>query len=253
MPDQEERTAAPQLGDLLSADDVLLDEDNPNAGTDRGRYALKESLIRYGAGRSVLLDRDLRAIAGNKTVQQAQELGIPLRVIRTTGEELVAVVREDLDLEEDRAARELSFADNRVAELGLAWDAEQILAQQEGELDLNPFFHQRELDKLIADAEMELDEEDDEPETDPVPEMEIQPYEHYDYVVLFFRTSWDWARAIDLLELEERAFTFQSSGRAKGKTSKRHQKIGLCRVLDGAKFLDRLEAQCASSSPAENE
>lgn len=38
------------------------------AGTERGQWALRESLIRYAVGRGVLVDREGRLIAGNKQV-----------------------------------------------------------------------------------------------------------------------------------------------------------------------------------------
>src|SRR5438477_5107468 len=70
------RSAAPplQLTDLQS------DPHNANRGTDRGRAALERSLREYGAGRPVLIDRDGHVIAGNKTVEQAKRLNMPLLV-----------------------------------------------------------------------------------------------------------------------------------------------------------------------------
>src|SRR6187397_2955112 len=78
--------------------DLSPDPLNANRGTDRGREALDQSLVRYGAGRSVLTDRRGRVIAGNKTVERARALNIPLRVVRTDGRHLIAVQRDDLDL-----------------------------------------------------------------------------------------------------------------------------------------------------------
>ena len=48
------------------------------------------------------------------TVEQAKALGLPLRVVRTDGDYLVAVQRDDLDLATDPRARALAIADNRV-------------------------------------------------------------------------------------------------------------------------------------------
>ena len=76
----------------------------------------------YGAGRSILADRHGVVIAGNKTLEQAQALGLKVRVVETTGDELVVVQRTNLDLATDATARQLALADNRVAELNLEWD-----------------------------------------------------------------------------------------------------------------------------------
>lgn len=104
--------------------DLTPDPRNANRGTVRGRDALARSLSEYGAGRAVLIDRRGRIIAGNKTVQEARRLNIPLRVVETDGESLVAVKRTDLDLATDPRARALAIADNRVGELDLEWDVE---------------------------------------------------------------------------------------------------------------------------------
>lgn len=56
--------------------ELKFDPQNANKGTERGNQALEESLQRYGAGRSVLADKNGVIIAGNKTVEKAGELGI---------------------------------------------------------------------------------------------------------------------------------------------------------------------------------
>src|SRR5713101_7035587 len=87
--------------------DLKPDPHNANRGTERGRAALERSLREYGAGRAVLIDRHGRIIAGNKTVDQAKRLNIPLRVVKTDGHHLIAVQRNDLDLVTDARARQL--------------------------------------------------------------------------------------------------------------------------------------------------
>src|SRR6185295_5926047 len=103
---------------------LKLDAMNANRGTDRGREALERSLREYGAGRAVLIDRHGHIIAGNKTVERAMALNLPLRVVKTDGTHLIAVQREDLDLSRDPRAKALAIADNRVGELDLQWDVE---------------------------------------------------------------------------------------------------------------------------------
>jgi len=110
----------------MSLDEVTLDGRNANQGTKRGRELLAESLKTLGAGRSILLDRCNRVVAGNKTVEQAKALGLRVRIVDSDGRALVAVRRSDLDLERDPAARELAIADNRVAEIDLKWDPDVL-------------------------------------------------------------------------------------------------------------------------------
>jgi len=101
--------------------ELIPDQHNANKGTKRGAAQLETSLRKYGAGRSILVDRNGRIIAGNKTVENAAAIGLDdVVIVETDGTKLVAVKRVDLDLTDDSTcARELAYADNRVAEVGL--------------------------------------------------------------------------------------------------------------------------------------
>lgn len=124
-----------------------LDDKNANKGTKRGRELLEASLEKYGAGRSVVVDRHNRVIAGNKTVEAARAAGVAsITIIETDGTSLVAVQRGDLDLKKDKKARELAVADNRVGELDLEWNPE-VLASLDA--DLSQFWRENELNALL--------------------------------------------------------------------------------------------------------
>jgi len=128
---------------------LILDEKNANKGTNRGRELLEQSFEKYGAGRSVLVDRHDCVIAGNKTIQAAVAAGMKsISVIETDGSSLVAVQRSDLDLNRDKKARELAIADNRVGELDLEWNPE-VLASLD--VDLRQFWNENELNALLKD------------------------------------------------------------------------------------------------------
>jgi hypothetical protein len=137
----------------MKVSDLQLDARNTNKGTRRGRESVAESLKRFGAGRSVLIDKNGRLIAGNKTASEAAAAGITdVVVIQTDGSQLIAVQRVDLDLLTDSKAKGLAVADNRVSELGLEWDAANLQSIS-AELDLQPFFTPEELaDTLNIDA-----------------------------------------------------------------------------------------------------
>ena len=140
-----------QMAKQPKYDGIRPDVKNANKGTERGRYMVGASLRETGAGRSILLDKDGRIIAGNKTFEAASDIGLPVRVVETDGTELVAVKRTDLDLDDDTGtARKLAYYDNRAAQVGLDWDAEQMLADLGAGLDLSAMFKQDELDALIA-------------------------------------------------------------------------------------------------------
>lgn len=140
---------------ISKREDLSLDPRNANKGTERGRYMLEQSLRECGAGRSILTDKEGRVIAGNKTLEVAEELDIPIRVVETDGRELVVVQRSDLDLDSEQA-RKLAYYDNRSSEVGLAWDAEQIAADLEAGLDLGAMFGEDELAAILRRGNDEL-------------------------------------------------------------------------------------------------
>ncbi|MGH7555870.1 MAG: DNA modification methylase, partial [Longimicrobiales bacterium] len=139
--------------------DLTPDPQNANRGTDRGRAALERSLREYGAGRAVLIDRHGRIIAGNKTVEHAKRLHLPLRVVKTDGHHLIAVQREDLDLATDPRAKALALADNRVGELDLEWDVDMLKQLHAEGLDLSAFWTDAEFAALFAEPTAGLTDE----------------------------------------------------------------------------------------------
>jgi hypothetical protein len=214
------------------------DDKNPNAGTPRGAALLDFSFDEYGPVRGIALDRKNRTTAGNKTLKAARRAGIKkVVVVETDGDVLVATRRRDMDLDEPRT-REYTFMDNRANEVGLAWDADQTARAVEEGADLGIMFYDDELARIYGEEKGEADEDaaGDDEDHDFVPEMELQPFEHYDYAVLFFRNSMDWTRALDVLGrlgLVRQGFS----------VSKGTRKIGLCRVIDGARLLEVLGEQ----------
>lgn len=136
------------------------DTRNANKGTARGRSALETSLEKFGAGRSILADRDGNVIAGNKTLEVAVEKGLTPRFVHTDGHELVVVIRTDLQLDgDDGKARQLAYADNRVAELDLEWDASRLLEDAQVGVDLDVAgFREHEVAALLSRANIETPE-----------------------------------------------------------------------------------------------
>ena len=158
---------------IRSIADLHPDPHNANKGTQRGRGMLEHSLHTYGAGRSVLADKHGNLIAGNKTVEVAVDIGLPIRVVQTDGKELVVVQRTDLDLDQDSAARELAIADNRVQQVSLDWDAGELLAAA-NELDLSKLFTKDELAEVTAGAGGAGEPVDAEPQIDKAEELRVK-------------------------------------------------------------------------------
>lgn len=103
-------------------DELIQDDKNFNKGTKKGRKLIDKSIRKFGAGRSILLDKNNRIIAGNKTQELAREAGIKkIIVIDTKPDELVAVRRGDVDLDSEKG-REMALADNATSAANLSWD-----------------------------------------------------------------------------------------------------------------------------------
>lgn len=69
---------------------------------EKNKRLINKSLVECGAGRSILLDNNNIIIAGNGVFEQAQELGLAVRIIESDEKELIAIRRTDLSTEDDK-------------------------------------------------------------------------------------------------------------------------------------------------------
>lgn len=114
-----------------SVEQLIPDNKNFNKGTEYGQHLIEESLRKFGAGRSILLDKNNRIIAGNKTIENAAIVGLDnVIIVETDGNQIVAVKRKDIDLDSAKG-RELALADNATSKANLAWDMDIITEQAE--------------------------------------------------------------------------------------------------------------------------
>jgi hypothetical protein len=139
-----------KIKEIQAIGDLTLDPNNANRGTERGAVQLENSLRDYGAGRSILVDKHGVVIAGNKTLEQAAAIGLEVETVRTDGNKLVVVQREDLDLQADPRARELAIADNRVAQIDLEWDVDELKRELDDGVDLAKFWRDDELAEMLS-------------------------------------------------------------------------------------------------------
>ena len=129
---------------------LIPDDKNFNRGTDEGKKLIRKSLHDFGAGRSVLIDKDNRIIAGNKTHENADAADIrKVIVVETDGTELVAVKRTDIGID-TKEGMELALADNATAHVNLEWDVDE-LTEAADDYGIN-------LDDWGVDSDMETDE-----------------------------------------------------------------------------------------------
>lgn len=106
--------------------DLIPDDRNLNKGTQFGQHLIEKSLRELGAGRSILLDKNNRIIAGNKTTENAAAIDLKdVVIVETDGTKLVAVKRTDIDLDSEQGRR-MALADNATSAANLEWDEEQL-------------------------------------------------------------------------------------------------------------------------------
>lgn len=144
---------------MANIKDLKFDDKNFNKHSEFGMGLLEKSLRQFGAGRSILLDKDNNIIAGNGVVEAAGQIGLEkVRIIETNGDEIIAVKRTDVELNSDQG-REMALADNATASADLVWDEEALRSEfDDSELrgwgvDLKPF------KEITEDVPAPIDEE----------------------------------------------------------------------------------------------
>lgn len=213
--------------------DLLQDEKNVRKHNPRNLGLLVDSLREVGAARSGVVDETGRILAGNLTADALAAVGIERVIeVETDGSEWVVVKRQGLT---ERAKQRLAMYDNlasdaAVGDLIHGYDAEAVFALvAEDETILDGLWADVELEELFAgvsgDDTLKQFETDDK-----IPEMELAPFEGYDYILLVFRDTRDWLRAIDFFDI----------GPAKVVLRQGLEKSGIGRALDGARVLNRL-------------
>jgi len=126
---------------------IRLDPKNVREHSDENKRLIRASLEELGAGRSILLDGSDTVIAGNGVYEQAQALGLKVKVVEASADELIAVKRADL---RGKRAQRMALADNRTSETS-TWNAVALaeLAQATPEL-LNGLWSQEELARILT-------------------------------------------------------------------------------------------------------
>ena len=164
---------------VIDIEELAQDTHNFNKGNEQGQELMERSFKEMGAGRSILIDRNGHIIAGNKSQKAAIAAGIKkVRVIETTGDELVAVKRTDVDID-SAEGRKMAYLDNLTTQVNLTWDETELEAVQadvEG-FDIADYTPDWVLEQIQAEEETAAaaDERDnaEKPERQREPDSEI--------------------------------------------------------------------------------
>jgi ParB-like chromosome segregation protein Spo0J len=185
--------------------DIGADPLNANRGTERGGKVLRDSIAKRGISKPPLVDANNIPIAGSKTLEAAMEAGFTPKLVDVGPSEILIARRADLDVmsRTDPRGRELSIADNRVAELNLDHATEMIeaAAKYQGSQVWEELWYQDErVDAISADEVDELMAESDAAgaEADPIKIGEIPPTKYV--VIVTCKDDTEQAELIDLCE-----------------------------------------------------
>ena len=140
-------------------ENLTPDDHNFNKGSEYGNHLIEKSFREFGAGRSILIDRNNRIIAVNKSIEAASSIGMEnVVIVETTGDEIVAVKRTDIDLD-SKKGRELALADNATNKANLDFDEEEISKLSEQfEFDASDWGIDLGIDVDVEEAELSEDE-----------------------------------------------------------------------------------------------
>jgi hypothetical protein len=155
--------AKKQIKTPTKISELIPDDKNFNTGSEYGNSLIEKSFRKFGAGRSILIDKNNRIIAGNKSIQNAGAIGMEdVQVVESDGKRIIAVKRTDIDLDTPEG-RELALADNATAKANIVFDAELVEAEL-GEAECEEWgigkegnqFTNRELNNADLDSPMTI-------------------------------------------------------------------------------------------------
>jgi hypothetical protein len=133
--------------------DYQPNPNNHNLGSERGLQMIEASFNQYGAGRSLLADKNGVLIAGNQSQAGALEAGFEDVIeVETDGKSVVVVKRRDLDLSTDKQAVALSYMDNRAHEVSFQLDPIALQADAQAGVDFSAMFTTKELNHRLEQA-----------------------------------------------------------------------------------------------------
>ena len=151
----------------LKLSDFRPQKVNANSHSERGLWALEESISNGGWIGAITTSADGECFDGSARIEKAYDLfgdEVEPIVVEIDGTRPVIMKRIDIATADDPKAKLLALNANRVAELNLSWNPE-VLAGLDAEVDLSGLFTGDELKGLVLEQEkLETEEEEEEEE-----------------------------------------------------------------------------------------
>jgi len=139
---------------IIPLSDIQLDDRNANRHTERGEYAIRRSLEKFGFAEAGTLDKNNRVIGGNLRTEAAADVlaAEDAIVVDVDGTRPVFIRRTDLDLDTPQG-RELALALNRVPQLSIDLDPLVIEDFALTGVDVGDWFQPVELREMGIDVD----------------------------------------------------------------------------------------------------
>jgi len=124
---------------------------NLNKHSQRGMGALEASMRKHGYVAPMTAAASGEIIDGSARLETvANVFDDDVLIVHHDGTRPVVMVRDDIPDATTNEARAISALANRVAEINLTWDAEELLADLQSGVDFGNVFGQEELDAMLA-------------------------------------------------------------------------------------------------------
>lgn len=207
--------------EYINTEELVPYKKNSRTHSEEQIKQISESMKEFGFTNPILIDEENEIIAGHGRVLGAKKLGI----------ESVPCIRLEGLTEAQKKA--YIIADNKIA-LNSGWN-EDILKMEILDLKDEDFkigllgFSDSELDKLL-DVDEEIEQEAE------VEFTEVLGEEH-NYIVLYFDNNVDWLQAETLFDIKPKKAL---STRADGVVTSSMERIGVGRVLEGKKAIQKI-------------
>jgi disulfide oxidoreductase YuzD len=115
---------------------------NPNAHTARGMGLLERSIKKLGYVTPMTATADGTIIDGNarlETTSNVMAEAEPI-IIHHDGTRPIIAVRDDILTQEDPRAKEIAVAANRISQVDLLWNAEELKTMQVDGVEIGAYF-----------------------------------------------------------------------------------------------------------------
>jgi DNA modification methylase len=157
--------------------EIKPDQANANRHTERGEGMIRQSISKFGFAEAGTLDKDNNIIGGNLRTEASADLGMEDAIIvDVDGTKPVYLRRSDLSLTDpsDTRAKELAYALNRVAQVSIDFNPEQVLADLDSGVNLADLFREDELSEILGELGRNGKIEDVEPQIDKAAELQAK-------------------------------------------------------------------------------